>query len=74
MKKEDQPIDVQHLLALKTLESAPVDDGSGEKIEWNCMESLEHTRTHTHTHTFTHSHVLLYFHEHTVMTVDDTSH
>ena len=33
VKQEDQPIDVQHLLALKTLESAPVDDGSGKTIK-----------------------------------------
>lgn len=35
VKKEDQPIDVQHLLALKTLESAPIDDGSGEQFKLN---------------------------------------
>jgi hypothetical protein len=35
VKQEDQPIDVQHLLALKALESAPIDDGSGETIRLN---------------------------------------
>jgi hypothetical protein len=33
VKQEDQPIDVQNLLALKALESAPIDDGSGETIK-----------------------------------------
>ena len=32
VKKEDQSIDVQHLLSLKALESAPIDDGTGEQF------------------------------------------
>ena len=29
VKKEDEPVDIQKLLSLMTLEAAPVDDGSG---------------------------------------------
>lgn len=33
VKKEDEAIDVQKLLAVRSLEQAPVDDGSGKKSD-----------------------------------------
>jgi hypothetical protein len=32
VKKEDEPVDIQKLLSMMTLEAAPVDDGSGETL------------------------------------------
>ena len=40
VKKEDQSIDVQHLLSLKALESAPIDDGTGEQFTYT--DKIDH--------------------------------
>jgi hypothetical protein len=59
VKQEDQPIDVQNLLALKALESAPVDDGSGETITLNKILFSQIFATESVRCTYAHSTLIL---------------